>query len=294
MQAELDATLTYLASPAALESLRRDAYWPKWDSPWWHMLLLHEMGLAAQIPKPASEALVDALNALPVKIFPIRAGDMPEGVDPYSGTSCHCAVGNIYGVLASAGVDVSARLPWMRRWLSAYQMADGGMNCDEGAYLVEGECPSSMVALVPCFEALVRHVPDWTPQEAECVERGAQFLLKRELRLGCSTAYNAAERESARQWGEITFPRFYFYDVLRGLTALQQWSARTGRELPPLAVREQLRNRALVPTRRAWAGKMTRLPGTTERRPASTFPLLEAVSGSGKWLRAEGLAGEAT
>jgi hypothetical protein len=209
---------------------------------------------------------------------------MPEGVDPYSGSSCHCAVGNIYGVLAAAGVDVSARLPWMRRWLSAYQMADGGMNCDNDAYLVEGECPSSMVALVPCFEALVRHVPDWTPQEAECVEKGAQFLVKRELRLGCSTAYNAAERETARLWGELTFPRFYFYDVLRGVTALQQWSQRTGRALPRLEVHEQLRGRELVPTRRAWEGRMTRVPGSSEKRPASTFPLLEAVSGSGRWL----------
>lgn len=280
MQAELEATLTYLASPAAVESLRRDAYWPKWNSPWWHMLLLHEMGLAQRIPPSAVEALVEALEAYPVKIFPIHPGDLPAGVDPHCGTLCHCAVGNVYGVLAAAGVDVSARLPWLRRWLSAYQMADGGMNCDNDAYLVERECPSSMVALVPCFEALVRHVPDWTPQEAECVERGAQFLLQRELRLGCSSRHNAAERETAKLWGELTFPRFYFYDVLRGLTALRQWSQRTGRPLPPLAVEDEPTR---PPTRRAWEGRLTRVPGSREKRPADTFPLLEAVSGSWRW-----------
>ncbi len=281
MQAELDALLDYLATPAAAASLHRDPYWPKWDSPWWHMLLLHEMGMADRIPQPAIQALVEALDRIPVKIFPIHPGDLPEGVDPYSGTMCHCAVGNIYGVLAAAGVDVSARLPWLRTWLSAYQMADGGMNCDEAAYLVEGECPSSMVALVPCFEALVRHVPDWTPQEAEFVERGAQFLIQRELRLGSPTDYNASERESAKEWGRLTFPRFYFYDVLRGLTALHQWAQRTGQQPPPFEISEPL-----SPTRRAWEGKLTRDPDdTTGKRPASTFPLLEAVSTDGRWLR---------
>ena len=46
----VQATLDYLASAAALASLARDPYWPKWDSPWWHMALLHELGLSPMIP----------------------------------------------------------------------------------------------------------------------------------------------------------------------------------------------------------------------------------------------------
>jgi hypothetical protein len=36
-------SVDYLASCKALESIEADPYWPKWDSPWWQMLLLHEM-----------------------------------------------------------------------------------------------------------------------------------------------------------------------------------------------------------------------------------------------------------
>jgi hypothetical protein len=36
----------YLQSDEALESIEKDPYWPKWNSPWWHMLLLHEIDLA--------------------------------------------------------------------------------------------------------------------------------------------------------------------------------------------------------------------------------------------------------
>jgi len=34
---------SYLSTLPALQSIERDPYWPKWDSPWWHMVLLHEM-----------------------------------------------------------------------------------------------------------------------------------------------------------------------------------------------------------------------------------------------------------
>ena len=43
----IEHSVAYLDSPQAREALAVDAYWPKWDSPWWHMLLLDEMGLTA-------------------------------------------------------------------------------------------------------------------------------------------------------------------------------------------------------------------------------------------------------
>ena len=44
---EVELSIAYLASPDALASLEADTYWPKWDSPWWHMVLLRERGQAA-------------------------------------------------------------------------------------------------------------------------------------------------------------------------------------------------------------------------------------------------------
>ena len=39
---------------------------------------------------------------------------------------------------------------------------------------------------------------------------------------------------------ELCFPRFYYYDILRGLNALTAWSEITGRPLPSDSIREVL------------------------------------------------------
>src|SRR5690348_10407013 len=73
----LDASIAYLESDAALASIAEDSYWPKWDGPWWHMVLLWELGEARRIPARAVRAMVASLDALPMHTFPIRPGDMP-------------------------------------------------------------------------------------------------------------------------------------------------------------------------------------------------------------------------
>lgn len=55
---------------------------------------------------------------------------------------------------------------------------------------------------------------------------------------GSNTKHNAAERGSAENWAKLCFPRFYFYDVLRGLSALLTWAEKTERAIPLDAVRE--------------------------------------------------------
>lgn len=136
---DIQDTLDYLGSDAALAALDADAYWPKWDGPWWHMLLLHEMGEAKRIPAATLERLVGALERVPLKIFPVQPKEMPPGTDPYREVFCHCQLGNMYQVLAAGGLDVDLALPWMRPWLLRYQMSDGGLNCDNSAYLVTNE-----------------------------------------------------------------------------------------------------------------------------------------------------------
>ena len=231
------SSVEYLGTDAAQRSLDADTYWPKWNSPWWHMLLLHELGEARRIPERAVSKMVEGLDALPVKIFPIQAHELPAGADPHRDVSCHCAVGSIHQVLAACGVDVERALPWIPRWLTGYQMADGGLNCDSDAYLVTGECPSSMVATVPIFEALLGR-PDGTPAERLAVERAARFMIDRELTKGSRSTYNAAERDAAPAWLEPCFPRFYFYDVLRGLAALVRWVEVGGGLVPASGGRE--------------------------------------------------------
>ncbi len=289
-QSEIENSVKYLSSDEALRTVDADAYWPKWNAPWWHMLLLHEMDETKRIPKPMIERYVASLNRLPLKIFPIHPEDMPEGVDPYRGSSCHCQLGNVYQVLSAWGVDVDKELAWIRPWFLRYQMADGGLNCDNEAYLVKDECPTSMVGTIAAFEAVLLYTNrPWTIEEKAFLDQGAQFLMNRQLRLGSSTNHNASERKSAELWTKLCFPRFYLYDVLRGLSALALWAERTNQTLPHESVvdvvtylDQHFPNGLVKPERFSFEGAGTLLPTPTgewiRKQPATFFPLLEKVS----------------
>jgi hypothetical protein len=289
--AELQASLRYLESAEALESLAADPYWPKWEAPWWHMLLLHEMGETALIPDVIVRALVEALHRAPVKFFPIRPGELPEGIDPLR-IPCTCQLGTVYQVFATRGVDVDHELPWIRRWLLSYQMADGGLSCDNEAYLVQDEVPSSMVGTVSAFEAILLHTPrPWTTEERAFLERAAGFLIERCLVRGSSTRHNAEERTSAEQWPQLCFPRFYFYDVLRGLSALLAWAEKTGQPAPQAArdvaasLSQRFPDGQLRIGRESYVGRST-LARTDDgewrrRESAGTYPLLSKLSAVG-------------
>ena len=61
-ESDLQQSINYLQSDQALKDVTRDAYWPKWDSPWWHMLLLHEMRKTELIPEALIKRYIDTLN----------------------------------------------------------------------------------------------------------------------------------------------------------------------------------------------------------------------------------------
>ena len=277
----------YLDSDAALEALALDPYWPKWDSPWWHMLLLHELGETQRIPARTAAAVAAGLDRL-LHIFPIHPGDAPDGYDPQRDVACHCALGTMLPILTARGVDVDRALPWAVPWFLRYQMADGGFNCDERAYSIADECPSSMVASIAPFEAMLGRAG--SDEERAFVDRAARFLIERALERGSPTVHNAEEREAAPAWRQLCFPRFYFYDLLRGLAALVRWAEATGESLPRSAVAGAVNHlMARFPDgvaqveRRAHAGRQTIVLGQRGRRePASTFALLEAACVPGR------------
>jgi hypothetical protein len=247
-----------------------------------------------RIPQVMIERYIASLNRLPLKIFPIQPEDMPEGIDPFRGSSCHCQLGNVYQVLAEWGVDVDQELPWIRPWFLKYQMTDGGMNCDNEAYLVTHECPSSMVGTIAAFEAVLLCTPrQWTPEEKEFLNKGASFLMGRGLMRGSSTVHNASEQKSAADWVKLCFPRFYLYDILRGLNALSLWAEKTGGSIPQdtisevvLLLEKKTAEGQLKNERHSFAGTGSLTPlasgGSLRKQPASFFPLLEKVSQIGE------------
>lgn len=189
----LERSVRYLASDQAARSVERDPYWPKWDSPWWHMLLLHELGEARRIPEAIVARMVDAMNGLPMHTFPVRPEERPTGTDAYRAYACHCALGCLHQVLTGRGVDVSRALPWVEPWFPRYQMTDGGANCDEAAYTC-GEVASSMVGTIATLEAMLAH-------GGEFVDRAAGFLIERRLTEGSPSRHNAEERAAAPDAG---------------------------------------------------------------------------------------------
>jgi len=223
----LQQTVSYLASENSLQSIERDPYWPKWNSPWWHMSLLYEMGLAKEIPQITVLKMVQVLKNHYLPIFPIHEGEIPKGTDPYRKIACLCAVGNMYQILFACGVDVDQELPWMKEWFLRYQLPDGGLNCDEKAY-TKPISKSSIVTTLSCLEAvLFCRNRELNPEEIAFLNKGASYLLKQRLFRKVSTG-----EVIDKDWIEIRFPRFYEYDFLRGFYFLEKWRQTSGFSIP--------------------------------------------------------------
>lgn len=111
---------------------------------------------------------------------------------------------------------------------------------------------------------------------------------------GCGGPGHAAQRRGARRRGELgalCFPRFYFYDALRGLAAVVAWAAAHGHALPLAAVASAIAALAarapdgvLRVERSAVVGKQGWAPdaaGAWSRQPTTTWSLLDLVSQPG-------------
>jgi len=273
--------MEYLSSDRAIESIRRDPYWPKWDTPWWHMTLLWEMGLAERIPPGPVEAIQAAFGSHYLTFFPLRFEDLPAEIDGYRHVMCHCGLGTIYQIFTECGVDVDREFPWMRPWFLRYQLPDGGLNCNEDAY-TKPTPKSSIVSTLPPLEAVLFHTGrGFTLEELEFLDRGADYLIGHRL-------YRRAGNGEVifPEWLDLCFPRFYYYDVLRGLRFLARWAVVRGKPLPSDLVAEvgaeidnSLTEGGITPGRRPWSEAKTLALGEdgtwSYGDPASTFPLLD-------------------
>ncbi|MBI2567418.1 MAG: hypothetical protein HYV63_10335 [Candidatus Schekmanbacteria bacterium] len=300
VETDIRDSVRYLSSRAAHASIEVDPYWPKWDSPWWHLTALLELGRIRDAPEQIIAALIAAVNRHYAHVFPFRIEDVPAGYDPRMQIVCHCALGTVYQMVAAYGCDVDAELPWARAWFVRYQLPDGGLSCDEAAY-VRPEPHSSVVSTLPPLEAMLWHAPrPLTEQESAFLRRGADYLSTRRL---CRSARTGAVIDEG--WLALRFPRFYDYDVLRGLRFLVAWADQGAAPLPSAAVAEACeRLRTAFPDGRvapgvqAWRGNVTlarQADGRWERRPASGFALLEKVGIPGRynpWLTGQWTAAQ--
>ena len=216
LNSQIIETIDYLNSQDAINSLKTDPYWPKWDTPWWRMLLLFEMGEGEQVPKLIAEFLITAIDNHYLKFFPFYEEEIPKDKDPHRHIICHCALGSIYRFLRSQFANIDSLVPWLRGWFLKYQLPDGGLNCDEQAYTNSGK--SSIVSSLPAYEAILSCAPGGlTEDEITFLDDGAQYLIKHRL------VFSTSGQLMDERFLKLQFPRFYSYDILRGLSLLTKW-----------------------------------------------------------------------
>ena len=274
-QENVASSIAYLSSAEAMESIQVDPYWPKWNSPWWHSVLLFEIGEAKKIPPEFLDRITTLIDSHYLKFFPFFENEIPPGKNGSRHIMCHCALGSIEQVLHQAGVDVYGRLPWVRNWYMKYQLADGGLNCDEAAYTKTIQ-KSSVVSTLPPLEAVLNcRNEQWNQDEIVFLERGANYLIERKLFRSKSSADVIDSN-----WLKLTFPRFYFYDFLRGLNFLVSWSLKTKSKLPLSSIEESLNILARLPLGIASAQY-------DNLHNSKTLSYRKDASGNEEWIREE-------
>ncbi|MCC7527049.1 MAG: hypothetical protein IT342_00930 [Candidatus Melainabacteria bacterium] len=280
----------YLDSAQAVDSLYADPYWPKWDSPWWHMTLLFEMGLADRIPERALDAFQSVARKHFIDVFPLKEEEIPAGCDTTRNIYCFCALATAMQILEARGLRSDEVIPWARSWFARYQIADGGYNCSEEVYLKETP-RSSIVSTVPMLEALLKLSERGLSDEEEAIlDRGIQYLLDRRVFKSLSKKDAVIDADFLK----LTFPRFYEYDVLRGLKLVTDWAVKRDKKLPMVAIEEAFQlvaakvdvdEPSIEIERQFYAGKRTLAKdesGAWSRgHDVSLFPLLEAVGAPG-------------
>lgn len=272
----IEASIRFLETTSQFEREHDEDSRNKWDGAWWHMAALYEMGLVRRIPE---SAILKAKLLLQTRIWPtfmITEADGPvHGEDLDKWDCCHCELAVFYQILRAYGCDLDSEMPWIREWLLKHQLPDGGLNCDPDAYVHSRK--SSIVSTLPPLEAILRYTDrPFTEREKEFLDGGARYLIEHEL--VCSKSSGEIING---EWLKPCFPRFFEYDILRGLSFLTEWSQKRNKPLP-----EGFTEKALKRLKPCLDGEKVRI-GRQVWDPhgewgGETFMLLKALAGVGE------------
>jgi len=127
-----------------------------------------------------------------------------------------CLTGNVSAALLRIGYSRDSRTSKALNWLIKIQNADGGWLCPYwGAHIKDTHgcfhgtiCPLEAFSEVPETQRLA--------QMKRAIERAAEFMLMHRLYKADHHGYKVINQ----QWLKFTFPWFYGYNVLRGLSVL--------------------------------------------------------------------------
>jgi hypothetical protein len=179
----------------------RHPNYPKYIGTNWNMLALSDLGATCTIPEVKSSC------EYWMKKSPLNGG----GVGGMSnGHGHHCYTASMARALIKFGYVDDPRVRKALDWLVKTAHPKGGWTCwsfgDEGP--AKGRTLDGWEGL-SAFAAYPRS--RWTPAMTDCVERGAEFFLEKEL-----------HKQGARYepWYRFHWPVHIFYDLLVGLDVL--------------------------------------------------------------------------
>ncbi len=171
-----------------------DLYRPKYLATNWRLLVLSDLGLTRQHPA------IRESSELWMERFRMENG----GVGALGGRDGHhCLLGNMARALIRFGYEEDPRIRRSLEWLVETADPKGGWSCFGSGRNLDSWEGLSAFAVYPRAR--------WTRSMKECVERGAEFFLEREL-----------HRQGTRYapWFRFHYPVHYYYDLLVGLDVL--------------------------------------------------------------------------
>ena len=183
--------------------------------------------MTPQIPPGILLQFTSRVDRSVLHTFPIQESELPPGCDPYRHILCFCALGTLCRILAEASIDMREHLSWTADWFERYQLPDGGWNCDEAVYL-KAHAHSSILSTVVMMEALTGliRLRIGSASERGVLERAIRYLVKhRIIRRSDGSLIDP-------NWLRPAWPSFYFYDLLRGISALADACDAIGMRIP--------------------------------------------------------------
>ncbi len=166
----------------------------------WNLLALSDLGATREIPEISSSC----------EFWMTRSPLTGGGVGGFGkGKGHHCYTANMARALIRMGYQDDPRVHRTLQWLVRTAHPKGGWTC---RFSTDGPATSRSLDAwegLSAFAAYPRS--QWTDEMLECVERGAEYYLDREL-------HRQGDRYAP--WYRFHWPVHYYYDLLVGLDCL--------------------------------------------------------------------------
>ncbi len=182
----------------------RDRGWlePRFVGTNWNLLALSDLGATRKIPEIADSCEFWMGSS------PLRGG----GVGGFGkGKGHHCYTANMARALIRMGYADDERVRKTMEWLARTAHPDGGWTC---RFSTEGPATSRSLDAWEGLSAFAAYPRSkWSSAMRECVERGAEYYLDRELH---------RQGDRYEPWYRFHWPVHYYYDLLVGLDVLTE------------------------------------------------------------------------